>query len=45
MADDGGGGVVTRSAVVGRWPVFVAGKIEREGWVGCRLRGRKKSAH
>ena len=27
--------------MVGRWPVFVAGKIEREGDVGCRL-GKEK---
>ena len=37
LVNDGGGGVVILAAVVGHWPVFVSGRIEREGWCGCRL--------
>ena len=31
MVNNDGGGVVILAAVVGRWPVFVAGRREREG--------------
>ena len=31
LVNGGGGGVVILAAVVGRWSVFVAGRVEREG--------------